>query len=255
MKFKDSIVTVILPVYNASKFLPDCLSSLGLQTYRDLQIIAIDDHSRDESVKVLKKYKKQFGNIEIYQNKKRYGLAVCYNRAIKRAQGKFIAFMNPHDINAISRFKRQVNFLLNNPKTVAVGTQYTSIDESNKKLERSDLPEEHETIYDTLIHTSSLYPETVMINRELLPKDLLYFKNNKFPFIYTEVFVKFFQYGKVANIRQSLYFHREGMKRHERKPSKLNKIISIAKIWLSSRSEYDYKPSLRTSLPAILKNG
>ena len=94
-----------------------------------------------------------------------------------------------------------------------------------------------------------------MINRELLPKDLLYFKNNKFPFIYTEGFLKFFQYGKVANIRQSLYFHREGMKRHEKKPSKLNKIISITKIWLSSRSEYDYKPSLRTSLPAILKNG
>lgn len=255
MKFKDSTVTVILPIYNASKYLPDCLNSLGLQTYRDLQIIAIDDHSRDDSLKVLKKYKKQFGNIEIHHNIKRYGLAVCYNRAIKHARGKFVAFMNPHDINAISRFKRQVNFLLNNPKTVAVGTQYTIIDESNKKLERSDLPEEHATIYDTLIHTSSLYPETVMINRELLPKDLLYFKNNKFPFIYTEVFVKFFQYGKVANIRQSLYFHREGMKRHERKSSKLNKIISMTKIWLSSRSEYDYKPSLRTSLPSILKNG
>jgi glycosyltransferase involved in cell wall biosynthesis len=254
MKFKDSIVTVILPVYNASKYLPDCLSSLALQTYQDLQIIVIDDHSRDNSLAVLRKYKKKFANFEIHQNKKRYGLAVCYNRAMKRARGKYIAFMNPHDINAISRFKRQVHFLLNNSKTVAVGTQYTIIDESNKKLERSDLPEEHETIYDTLIHTSSLHPETIMINRELLPKDLLYFKNKKYPFIYTEVFVKFFQYGKVANIRQSLYFHREGIKRHERKASKLNKLIYMTKIWLSSRSEHDYKPSLRTSLPSILKN-
>jgi glycosyltransferase involved in cell wall biosynthesis len=255
MKFKDSFVTVILPVYNASKYLPDCLSSLALQTYQDLQIIVIDDHSRDDSLKVLRKYKKNFANLEIYHNKKRYGLAVCYNRAMKRARGKFVAFMNPHDINAISRFKRQVNFLINNPKTVAVGTQYTSIDDSNKKLVRSDLPEEHETIYDTLIHTSSLHPETIMINRGLLPKDLLYFKNNKYPFIYTEVFLKFFQYGKVANIRQSLYFHREGIKRNEKKSSKLNKIVYMAKLWLSSRSEHDYKPSLRTSLPAILKNG
>jgi len=254
MKFKDTVVTVILPVYNASKYLPDCLNSLALQTYQDLQIIAIDDHSRDDSLKVLRKYKKNFAHLEIYTNKKRYGLAVCYNRALKRSKGKFVAFMNPCDVNAISRFKRQVNFLLNNPKTVAVGTQYTSIDESNKKLEKSDLPEEHETIYDNLIHTSSLHPETIMINRELLPKDLLYFKNNKYPFIYTEVFVKFFQYGKVANIRQSLYFHREGIKRHGRKASKLNKIISMAKIWISSRSQYDYKPSIRTSLPAIIKN-
>lgn len=253
MKFKDSVVTVILPVYNASKYLPACLESLAQQTYQDLQIIAIDDHSRDDSLKVLRKFKKQFASFEIYSNKKRYGLAVCYNRALKRTKGKFVAFMNPFDVNAISRFKRQVNFLLNNPKTVAVGTQYTSIDESNKKLEKSDLPEEHETIYDTLIHTSSLHPETIMINRELLPKDLLYFKNNKYPFIYTEVFVKFFQYGKVANIRQSLYFHREGIKRHGRKASKLNKIASMVKIWLSSRSEHDYKPSVRSMIPQIVK--
>src|SRR5215469_7718836 len=244
MKLKNSVVTVVLPVYNASKYLPDCLNSLALQTYQDLQIIAIDDHSRDDSLKVLRKYKKLFENFEIHHNKKRYGLAVCYNRALKRARGQYVAFMNPHDINAISRFKRQVNFLLNNPRTVAVGTQYTSIDESNKKLEKSDLPEEHETIYDTLIHTSSLHPETVMINRELLPSDLLYFKNNKYPFIYTEVFVKFFQYGKVANIRQSLYFHREGVKRYVRKASKVNKFVSMAKILFASRSEHDYKPSL-----------
>jgi glycosyltransferase involved in cell wall biosynthesis len=253
MKFKNSFVTVILPVYNASKYLPDCLNSLSQQTYQDLQIIAIDDHSRDDSLRVLRKYKRQFANFEIYSNKKRYGLAICYNRALKRAKGRFIAFMNPHDINAISRFKRQVNFLLNNPKTVAVGTQYTSIDESNKKLVRSDLPEEHETIYDTLIHTSSLHPESVMINRSLLPKDLLYFKNNKYPFIYTEVFVKFFQYGKVANIRHSLYFHREGMKRHGRKPSKMNQFTSMMKLWLSSRSNYDYKPSVKSMIPQLVK--
>jgi glycosyltransferase involved in cell wall biosynthesis len=253
MKLKNSVVTVILPVYNASKYLPDCLNSLALQTYQDLQVIAIDDHSRDDSLKILRQYKKKFANFEIYHNKKRYGLAICYNRAMKRARGKFVAFMNPHDINAISRFKRQVGFLLNNPRTVAVGTQYTSIDETNKKLERSDLPEEHETIYDTLLHTSSLHPETIMINRELLPKDLLYFKSNKYPFIYTEVFVKFFQYGKVANIRQSLYFHREGVRRHIKKGTKMNQIVSTMKLWFSSRSDYDYKPSLRNLVQPIIK--
>lgn len=253
MNFKPTIVTVILPVYNASKFLSDCLNSLEQQTYQDLQIIAIDDHSRDNSLAILRQFKKQFGNIEIYRNKKRYGSAICYNRALKRAKGKFIAFMNPNDVNAISRFRRQVNFLLNNPKTVAVGTQYTRIDDQNKKLDRSELPQEHETIYDSMIHTSSLHPETVMINRALLPKDLLYFKHNKYPFVFTEVFVKFFQYGKVANIKQSLYFHRESAKRQGKKTSRFNEIKTMLKLWLSSRSNYDYKPSIRTSLPSILR--
>lgn len=241
-------------MYNAGKFLEDCLNSLALQSYQNIQIIAIDDHSKDNSVAILRQFKKRFANFEIYRNKKRYGLAVCHNRALKRAKGKFIAFMNPHDTNAISRFKRQVTFLINNPRTVAVGTQYTSIDESNKKLVRSELPEEHETIYDTLIHTSSLHPETVMINRELLPNDLLYFRNKKYPFIFTEVFVKFFQYGKVANIRQSLYFHREGVHRAGRQQTKINKIVTMMKLWFDSRHNHDYKPSIRSTLPGMIKN-
>lgn len=254
MKLKESVVTVILPVYNASKFLPECLESLKEQTYQDLQIIAVDDHSRDNSAAILRKYKKEFANFEIIRNVKRYGLSVCYNRAMKRAQGKFIAFMNPNDLNAISRFKRQVNFLLNHPKTVAVGTQFTSINEDNKKLERSNLPEANEEIYHTLLPASPVHPETVMINRTLLPKDLLYFKPKKYPLVFTEVFVKFFKYGEVANIAQSLYFHREGVKRYGRQTSKLKHITSMFKLWLASRANHEYRPSIRTSLPGILRN-
>lgn len=254
MKFKDSVVTVILPVYNAGKFLPECLASLQEQTYQDLQIIAIDDHSRDDSLAILKHFKKEFKNLEIYTNKKRYGLAICYNRAMKKAHGRFIAFMNPNDINSISRFKRQVNFLMNHPKTVAVGTQFTSINDDNKKLERSSLPETPEEIYDNLLPASPLHPETVMVDRMMLPKDLLYFKHNKYPFVFTEVFVKFFQYGKVANIKQSLYFHREGIKRGVRNRSRVKQFVSMMRLWLSSRANHEYRPSIRTTLPAILRN-
>lgn len=253
MNLKDSVVTVILPVYNASKFLPECLASLKEQSYQDLQIIAIDDHSKDNSLDILKKFKKEFKNIEIYTNKKRYGLAICYNRALKRAQGRFVAFMNPNDVNAISRFKRQVNFLTQHPKTVAVGTQFTSINEANKKLERSSLPENNEDIYDTLLPASPIHPETIMVDRTLLPKDLLYFKNNKYPFVFTEVFVKFFQYGKVANIKQSLYFHREGVKRGARSNSRVNQFVSMMKLWLSSRANHEYRPSLRTTIPQLFR--
>lgn len=254
MKLKDYLVTVILPVYNAGKFLPECLESLKEQTYKDIQIIAIDDHSRDDSPSILRKFKKEFKHFEVMRNKKRYGTAICYNRALKRAQGRFVAFMNPNDVNAISRFKRQVNFLINHPKTVAVGTQFTSIDTNFKKLERSNLPEDHEPIYDTILSASTLKPETVMVDRKMLPKDLLYFKQNKYPLVFTEVFVKFFQYGKVANIAQSLYFHREGVKQYERTSSTIKHKVAVFKLWLKSRTNHDYKPSLRTSLPAMLRN-
>ncbi|MGH7203504.1 MAG: glycosyltransferase family 2 protein [Candidatus Levyibacteriota bacterium] len=248
------MVSVILPVCNAATYLPQCLESLKKQTYENLQIIAIDDRSTDNSIAILKSFKKEFKNLVIYKNKKRYGLAICHNRALKMATGRFVAFMNPNDLNAISRFKRQVNFLLNHPKTVAVGTQFTSIDETNKKLERSNLPEDHEPIYDTILSASTLHPETVMVDRIMLPKDLLYFKYPKYPQVFTEVFVKFFQYGQVANIAQSLYFHREGVKRYGRTQSKIKKRIEMIKLWLKSRANHDYRPSLKTSLPSMLRN-
>lgn len=253
MKLKEDIVSVILPIHNAGKFLPECLESLKNQTYNNLQIIAIDDHSGDNSYDILKKFKKQIKGLEIYRNKKRYGLAVCHNRALKVAKGRFVALMNPNDINAVSRFKRQVNFLLKNSKVVAVGTQFTGIDEENKKLEKSNLPQEHDVIYDTLLPTSSLHPETVMIDRTLIPKDLLYFKSAKYPFVFNEVFVKFFQYGRVANIAQSLYFHREGIKRNAKRHTRVNAVKYLMKLWLTSRTEYDYRPSLRTIFPQIVK--
>jgi len=255
MTLKQDIISVLLPVYNAGKYLPACLESLQKQSYHHIEIIAIDDHSRDNSFKILQDFKKKCNDLHILlsRNKKRYGLAICYNRALKQAKGKFIAFMNPCDLNAIHRFKRQVNFLSNHPRTVAVGTQYTIIDKDNRKLDRSDLPEEHEEIYQTLLPSSTLHPETVMINRELLPKDLLYFKHNKYPFVFTEVFVKFFQYGTVANLAHSLYYHRAGVKRNGRRISKVKHLTSIIKIWLNSRANYDYRPKFRSIFAPMVK--
>ncbi len=252
MKLKESLVSVILPVYNAGKFLPFCLESIRKQTYTDFEIIAIDDHSSDNSFKILNQFKKKDKRIKLSRNKKKYGLAICYNRALKIAKGQFVAFINPNDITGLERLKRQVKFLVANPKTVAVGTQYTTIDENNKKLTRSNFPQEHEVIYNAILPATSLKPESVMINRHLLPKDILHFTHNKYPFIFTEIFIKMLQYGKFANLNQWLYSQRVGIKRG-RKHSKVTQIISLAKLWVKSRATYDYHPPIKSFLPPMVK--
>ncbi len=251
MKLQES-VSVILPVYNAEKFLPACLESLMSQTYENIQIIAIDDKSKDHSYAILQRFKKQYKSLQIYRNKKHYGMAICYNRALKRASGRFIAFMHATDMSAANRFKRQVSFLTKHEKTVAVGTQYMEIDLEDRKLSRSTLPEEHQEIYDRLLQPEILHPETVMVNRARLPKDLLYFKHSKYPMIFTEVFVKLFQYGEVANLKHALYFHREGVKRRNKHRSKTKQIASLVRLFIASRANHDYKPSLRSFVSPLL---
>lgn len=253
MILKENTVSIILPIYNAGKFLAECLESLASQTHENIQIIAIDDKSRDNSWSILRRFQKAMPNLKISKNKKHYGMNVCYNRALRMASGQFLAFSNPNDLNSPNRIKRQVSYLSQNPRTVAVGTQYTRINDDNVKIERISLPQEHDTIYDNLLHTKSLYPETVMINRLLIPKDLLYFASNRYPFIFNEVFAKFFQYGKVANIGHALYYHRVGLKRNKRKASKINHIANTVKLWLRSRAEHDYRPSFRSLLTPLVK--
>ncbi len=259
MKLKQSLVSIIMPVYNAGKFLPQCLETLASQSYSNLEIIAINDNSKDNSLKILKEFQKNINKtcpersrrIQILQNKKHYGPAVCLNRALRLAQGQFLALMNPNDTISLQKLKRQVNYLCDNAKTVAIGSQYVTMDENNKPLEKSSLPQEHEAIYQSILPSRSLKPETVMINRMLVPKDILHFTTNKYPLVFTEVFIKLLQYGKIANLSQSLYRHRVGIRRYTRKSGKIRHTFSLLKLLVKSRSSYDYRPSLPSSLPAL----
>lgn len=253
MELKKSLVSIIVPVYNAGGFLHQCLETLAEQKYPNLEIITIDDCSRDNSLKILKEFKKKYKKIEIIQNKKHYGLAVCCNRALRIARGQFVTFMNSCDLVSVHRFKRQVNYLRANPRTVAIGSQYTSINENNKSLKKSSLPQEHEEIYHTLLPSRSLKPETILINRMLLPKDLLYFTGSKYPYAFTEIMIKLLQYGKIANLKQSFYFHRVGIKRSPRRSSKLRQTFSLLQLFLKSRASYDYRPSLKLLFPPLVK--
>jgi glycosyltransferase involved in cell wall biosynthesis len=247
MKYTDNLVSILLPVCNAAEYLPSCLDSLIAQTYSQIEIIAIDDLSKDDSYRILKSYQKKDNRIRIFRNVKRYGLAVCYNRAIKKARGQFITFMNPHDVSSLHRIKRQITFLLNNTKVASVGTQYTYIDKKNKKLEKSDLPQEHEAIYHTLLPGNAMRYESVMINRYMLPKDILRFKANVYPLIYTEVFMQLFQYGKFANLAQHLYYHRqETALALAQQQARISKIWMHLKFLIKSWAVYDYRPSIRS---------
>jgi cellulose synthase/poly-beta-1,6-N-acetylglucosamine synthase-like glycosyltransferase len=82
----EPLVSVILPVCNASRHLSACLESILKQKHQRIEVIAIDDKSIDASVKILKAYRRRDRRIKVFTNVKRYGLAITLNRALKQAQ-------------------------------------------------------------------------------------------------------------------------------------------------------------------------
>lgn len=237
-------ISIVLPVYNNAAYLPDCLDSLLAQSYDNFEIIAIDDFSKDTSFKVLKSYKKLDKRLRVYRNVKHYGTALTLNRAVKRAKGQFMVFMDPEDVCYKDKLRRQLAFLLDNPKVVAVGTQCTYINKVGKRIDKSNFPDEAQDIYSKPFHGISMQFQTIMLNRFNLPKDMPYFPTNGHPFLYSNVLVKMVAFGELRNLpHPPMQYHRK----HIFKPAfSLHEMPLFAKLWVESISNQDYRLSLRS---------
>lgn len=246
------LISVILPVHNAADTLSQCIVSLLTQSYKNIEIIAIDDSSSDKSYSILRRLKKKSKKIRIYKNVKRYGIAVTLNRAIKKAKGNYITFMDTSDYLSKDKFKKQIQFLINNPNFVALGTQCNFINENDKKIGKSSFPTENSLIYENPLHGISMQFESVLINKALLPKDVLRFNVNSNPFIYSDITMKIMSYGKFANLNSFLHYHRNNPKNYLFDLK--NNIVSLVKLWLKHKTLNDYSPSIRSFFSPLIKS-
>ena len=87
-------VSVIVPVYNAEKYLEKCLNSLVEQTLEEIEIIIINDGSTDSSQKIIEKYAEKYGQKIITRTKKNEGQAIARNLGIELCSGKYIGFVD-----------------------------------------------------------------------------------------------------------------------------------------------------------------
>lgn len=86
----------IVPVYNTEKYLKKCLDSLVNQTYKDFEIIVVNDGSTDKSSSIISKYQKKYKNI-IVIDKENEGLSMARNRGVQKSSGKYIIFVDSDD--------------------------------------------------------------------------------------------------------------------------------------------------------------
>lgn len=243
------LVSIILPVRNQERFLNESINSLLKQTYKNIEIIVVNDNSTDNSGSILRKFKNK-KKIRIIQNKKQYGIAVSLNRGVRKSRGEFIAFMDAQDLCSRNRLQKQVAYLINNPKTVAVGTCGFLIDKKSIKRGKFIFPKDNTSIYQSLMTGFSMQFETAMINTTLLPKDIIYFQKNTYPLYFSEMFVKLLPYGLFANLEKFLYYKRQSKIRHWQR---IKQYPSLFKLFLKSKTLYNYHPSFWSMFLPLIK--
>ena len=119
-----SLVSILIPVYNAGEYLRPSVQSILSQTYSNLEILIMDDGSTDGCMDTIANLKDS--RIRII-NQKNSGKAVALNRALEELSGKFYAIQDADDISYPRRIERQVECMLENPELTAVFTGYDII--------------------------------------------------------------------------------------------------------------------------------
>jgi glycosyltransferase involved in cell wall biosynthesis len=157
-------VSVLLPVYNAARFLPDCIQSLLNQTLIDMQIVAINDGSTDGSGDILNHYARADRRIEVHHRPNR-GLVPTLNEGIELCQREFIARMDADDVAAPHRLEMQFNYLRSRPGTVALGSAIQYLGPGGLTAVRTHPPLKPSVIREKLPRSNCISHPTVMLRR------------------------------------------------------------------------------------------
>ncbi len=161
---KNPLISVVLPVYNASGFLIETLESISAQTFQDWELIAIDDGSSDASLSVMKTYAAKEPRMRIV-TRPNQGLVATLNEGISLAAGKWIARMDADDICLPERFAKQLAWLEKEKADICGGVikRIGAHGGGNSWV----FPTSHEGICTWMLFRSAFSHPTILVNREV----------------------------------------------------------------------------------------
>jgi glycosyltransferase involved in cell wall biosynthesis len=229
------LVSIILPVFNSANFLESALDSLITQTYKNFEIIVINDGSTDRSKKII--LSAGDSRIKYVEHTTNQGLVATLNEGFKLAKGKYIARMDPDDISVRSRIKKQVEYLEKNPEVDILGSwiQNFGLYSYIWKVHQT-----HDYIVTKLLFENSLAHPSVMLRRESIIKSGTLFEEKYHGAEDYMFWSKLAEKGlKFGNIQQSLLKYRthasqvgESQKDKQQDSSLLVRVYNINKLGL-----------------------
>lgn len=160
------LVSIIIPTYNRKKYIAKAVSSVLSQTFKDTEIIIIDDGSTDGTDEIIFELKKNNPNIIFIKNEVNLGFVKTLNKAISSANGKYIARLDDDDSWRDSqKLEKQVNFFENNPEYALVGGGVIKTDSEGRELFKFLLPEKDDDIRRAIL-ISNIFAHSAVIFRK-----------------------------------------------------------------------------------------
>ena len=131
--YNNETVSVITPVYNVAGVIGKTLDSMLSQSYKDLEIVLVDDCSKDNSAEIIAGYVQKYPNIIYHKQEINQGAAVARNTALNIASGRYVAFLDSDDQWCDGKLAKQLAFMKEHDAAITC-TALDTIDEEDKPL-------------------------------------------------------------------------------------------------------------------------
>ena len=162
-------VSIIMPVYNSEEYVELAIQSVLAQTYKDWELIIIDDHSTDKSLDIINRLKTE--KFHIIQNSTNIGPALSRNGAIKQATGRYIAFIDSDDIWNVEKLEKQIDFMEENDIAFSFSGYYRIADKTGYITRKVEIPKE--ISYSKFLKNTIILNSTVVLDSETISKELI----------------------------------------------------------------------------------
>ena len=198
-------VTVLMSVHNGAAHLEEALQSVLRQTFRDFELLVIDDGSTDASPTILRGCGDP--RLAVHRNERNLGLVASLNSGLDHARGEFIARMDADDVALPRRLERQVDFLRHSPQTGLCGTWFRMFGAERSVVVRP--PTGAEDMAARLFHESPLAHPSVMLRRAVFARHGLRYSPD-FPHAEDfELWTRVALVTELANLPEVLLLYRE----------------------------------------------
>lgn len=153
-------LSVVMACHNAEEYLGEAIESLLSQTYRDFELIVVDDASSDSSVQIVLQYAKRDERVRFLPLEENVGPAIVRNTAIDVAQGEWLAILDADDVAFPERLERQMAYVDRHPETVLLGSGFVEINAKGQDVWRHVYPRRHDRLLRRIQRTGCFPPHS-----------------------------------------------------------------------------------------------
>ena len=226
------MVSIIVPVYNAARYIAETIEMVNAQTYKDWELILVDDASKDDSVAVIENIIKSQGKrIRLIRKNKNEGAAAARNSGIDAASGQYIAFLDADDIWKPEKLEKQIRFMEEKEAAFSFHS-YEFGDEEAKPTGKIVRAPEKLNFRQALSRTV-IFTTTVMFDIDRIGKEIIHMP--QVPSEDTATWWRILKSGYIAyGLDENLAIYRR-----PKKSLSSNKLLAVERIWFLYRNIAD----------------